>query len=475
MSWTVPGYAVERMLGLGSTGEVWGGRELATGERVALKRLRPGSANRDVLRHEAVLLAAFRHPHVVRLRGVLSTADGLVLVLDLAEGGSFAGLLGTGLPAAEVGGLCAPLASALAAAHAEGLIHGDIAPGNLLLDARGRPLLADLGTARLAGDVDAAAAGTPGYLDPAVEAGAPPSAASDVYGLAAVAVHLLTGQPPPHADSVGCGPLLPELLVALGPDPARRPTAAALAGIFERAARDGWARGEPMPVAARRTVLAGATTRAIPRPVTAAPAPEPWWRRVTSSIGRHRRVSAAFAVGAAAVITAGIVVPAAAAGLLAGRGEDRPAPAVTVAASPGTAPSARREVTAPTALRTAIEALDRVRSAAFARGDEGALLRVYLPGSPAAEADTAALLALERTGLRAVGLRHVVASVRILARTEVRARVLLADRMPGYRLVDRRGTVLRKVPPRGVRTFRVDLVATRDGWRIQAVSEPGRQ
>jgi hypothetical protein len=65
--------------------------------------------------------------------------------------------------------------------------------------------------------------------------------------------------------------------------------------------------------------------------------------------------------------------------------------------------------------------------------------------------------------------------VRILARTEVRARVLLTDRMPGYRLVDRRGTALRKVPPRGARTFRVDLVATRDGWRIQAVSEPGRQ
>jgi serine/threonine protein kinase len=86
MSWTVPGYSVERMLGLGSTGEVWGGRELATGERVALKRLRPGSANRDVLRHEAVLLAAFRHPHVVRLRGVLSTADGLVLVQTWRKG-----------------------------------------------------------------------------------------------------------------------------------------------------------------------------------------------------------------------------------------------------------------------------------------------------------------------------------------------------------------------------------------------------
>jgi hypothetical protein len=235
-----------------------------------------------------------------------------------------------------------------------------------------------------------------------------------------------------------------------------------------------------MPVAARRTVLAGATTRAIPRPAAPAADPDPWWRRVTSSIGRcrgrHRRVSTVFAVGVAAAITAGVVVPAAAAGLLAGRGGDGPAPGFTGAASPGAAlpgaaPAARPEVTAATTLRNAIEALDRVRSAAFARGDEGVLLRVYLRGSPAVEADTAALLALARTGLRAVGLRHDVDSVRVLTRTPSRARVLLTDRMPGYRLVDRRGVVLRKVPPRGPRTFRVDLVATADGWRIRTLSE----
>lgn len=502
MSWTVPGYAVERMLGFGSTGEVWVGRDLATGERVALKRLRPGSSDRESLRREAALLAAFRHPNVVALRGVLGAADGLVLVLDLAEGGSFAGLLAVRgrLPAAEVGELCAPLARALAAAHAEGLVHGDVAPGNLLLDARGRPLIADLGTARLAGDVAALSAGTPGYLDPAVLRGATPTAASDVYGLAAVALHLLTGarlrQERDDVEGALASAGLPDgvagaLATCLDAEPARRPTAEALAAVFDAAATEGDVLDEPASPAVRRAALATAGTRVIPRAVPADAEPAGWWRRTVEAArqcrGRHRQTSAALVTGTAAVgvmallVVAAVVVPAAAAGLLVAPAEERRVPGPVSSASPirssAARPSSPAPVTAvrpgsplgPESARAVVEALDRARSDAFARGDPRVLTRVYAPGSRAREADMRAVTRLGR-GVRAVGVRHQVLVVRVVRQSSVRVRLLLTDRMPHYRVVDSRGAALRTVAPRGPRAFRVDLVAVSGAWRIAEIS-----
>lgn len=77
-AWTLPGYGVERLLGFGSTGEVWRARELDTGEVVALKRVRLGTSAAQAqaperLRREAALLAAVSHPHLLRLRQVLTT------------------------------------------------------------------------------------------------------------------------------------------------------------------------------------------------------------------------------------------------------------------------------------------------------------------------------------------------------------------------------------------------------------------
>jgi hypothetical protein len=495
MSWTVPGYTAERMLGFGATGEVWAGRDDATGERVALKRLRTGG-DREVLRREAALLAAFRHEHVVRLRGVLGVGDGLVLVLDLAEGGSFAGLLAVRgrLAAVEVAALCAPLADALAAAHAAGLVHGDLSPGNLLLDARGRPLVADLGTARLVGDASELVEGTAGYVDPAVLAGSPPVPASDVYGLAAVAAHLLTGEPPaPGATGPG---LLGALAPSLHPDPARRPPAAGLRAVFAAAAGDGVADLDDAVL--RRVVLGGAQTRAIPRPV---PAPEPavgrwrvlgarirgWaarpWRRrdepgpsgaagprsrpVPAVRDRRRpssRLRRPLLPGVAGAVVSGAVVVL---GLVA---------ALIWATAPGP-PVGSRPVTAAQPgsggaafWRTVIERLDADRSAAFAHGDAGALTRVYVAGSEPARADAHRIADLARVGTRATGVRHVVVSVRVESVTRARARVLLTDRMPAYRVVDTRGAVRSRVGPRGSRTVRLDLVPVPGGWRIAAVS-----
>ncbi|MGH8894459.1 MAG: protein kinase domain-containing protein, partial [Actinomycetes bacterium] len=131
----VPGFEVVELLGYGSEGEVWLAREHASGAPVALKRVRGGSdlAARDRLRREAAVLAGVDHPHIVRLRSVVGAGDDLVLVLDLATGGSLARLLASRrLSPGEVVTIAVPLAQALADVHSRGLVHGDVTPANVL-------------------------------------------------------------------------------------------------------------------------------------------------------------------------------------------------------------------------------------------------------------------------------------------------------------------------------------------------------
>ncbi|HET9945005.1 MAG TPA: serine/threonine-protein kinase, partial [Actinomycetes bacterium] len=262
----VAGYDVTGRLGAGSGGEVWLGRDRATGEQVALKRVRPGAglAARDRLRREAAALAGLTHPHVLRLRsvaGCLDAPDDLVLVLDAALGGSLARLVSRHgpRPPGQVVTVLVAVADALTAVRDAGLAHGDVTPSNVLVTADGRPVLGDLGSARL-GDASARlggagrgadAGGTPGFADPAGVGGP----AADVHGLAATCVFLLTGRPAydragarvPLDHDAAADPAVRRLMAvldtALHADPAARPPASALA----RAGFDA-ARPEPLPV-----------------------------------------------------------------------------------------------------------------------------------------------------------------------------------------------------------------------------------
>ena len=173
----VPGFDAVELLGFGASGEVW----LAAGA---------GLEGRDRLRREAAVLAGVDHPHVARLLAVHGDGDDVVLVLDLAAGGSLARLLATRgrLSPGEVVTVGVPLAEALAAVHAQGLLHGDVTPGNVLFTADGRPVLSDLGVSRLLGvaaEAQQPVHGTSGYLAPEVVAGGAPGPAADVHGLAA--------------------------------------------------------------------------------------------------------------------------------------------------------------------------------------------------------------------------------------------------------------------------------------------------
>ena len=176
-----------------------------------------------------------------------------MLVLDLAEGGSLAELLASRgrLTPGEVITAIAPVAAALAHVHAAGVVHGDVTPANILFTAGGNALLADLGVARLTGEEDDAES-TPAYVDPGVALGGIPSELSDVFMLAATALHALTGEVPwpgssgdealARAQTGDLGPLPTRLAAAGVPDamitvlcraldrnPGRRGTAAAFA------------------------------------------------------------------------------------------------------------------------------------------------------------------------------------------------------------------------------------------------------
>lgn len=197
-TWKIGGYIAEELLGYGASGQVWRGRAGRTGEAVALKvlHLRDDGAVRSA-RAEAALLSALDHPNLIRLRELLADADDAVLVLDLAPGGSLSDLLARRglLTPGEVIGTLAPVAAALAYIHEQGVVHADVSPANILFTSTGVPLLADLGVARLLGDAEPAAS-TLAYLDPAVAAGGAAGAATDVFMIAAVAFHALTGRSP---------------------------------------------------------------------------------------------------------------------------------------------------------------------------------------------------------------------------------------------------------------------------------------
>jgi serine/threonine protein kinase len=176
----VPGHRVESVLGRGASGTVWQGRD-AMGRAVAIKVPHELGwlADEEATRTEAHVLMAVRHEHLVTLRDVVTMADDRVaLVFDLVTGASLGGTVGARgrLRPGETVTVVTPLCEAVEALHGAGGLHGDVSPSNVMLTAAGKPLLLDLGAARLAaGPVDAPVHGTPGFVAPEVRQGFAPT------------------------------------------------------------------------------------------------------------------------------------------------------------------------------------------------------------------------------------------------------------------------------------------------------------
>ncbi|WP_431902917.1 protein kinase domain-containing protein [Nonomuraea sp. bgisy101] len=200
-------YVLVEEIGAGGMGTVWRARSRDSGEIVAVKLLRDGLAGDQdlVLRfvQERNVMRALRHPNVVTVRDFVIEGERLALVMDLVEGGDLRALLqrsGT-LPQAAAAELMAQVADALAAAHALDIVHRDVKPGNVLIDAAtGQARLTDFGVARIVHGPGltqtTSVIGTPTYLAPEVADGSAPTHAVDVYAVGLILYELVAGRPP---------------------------------------------------------------------------------------------------------------------------------------------------------------------------------------------------------------------------------------------------------------------------------------
>ncbi len=200
-------YVLMNELGAGGMARVVRARDIVLDRWVAVKLLPAGVLDptaRERFRREARSSASFAHPNAVAVYDAGEDGGQLFLVMELVDGPSLArvladhGRLGIDQALHIADGLLA----ALAAAHAAGLVHRDVKPGNVLLGPNGQVKLADFGIARrlddLAHDLTAAhtVLGTPRYTSPEQLAGQPATPASDLYGVGVVLFEMLVGAPP---------------------------------------------------------------------------------------------------------------------------------------------------------------------------------------------------------------------------------------------------------------------------------------
>ena len=151
-------YQLEERIGAGGDGVVWRGSDVSTGATYAIKLLRSELARNPAMMarfaSERTALLRFRHPHVVLLHDIIVEGERLALVMDYVDGGDLDDLRrrrGGTVPPAEAVALTAQICAALAAAHAAGIVHEDLKPANVLLEA-GEVRLTDFGRARVTGE-----------------------------------------------------------------------------------------------------------------------------------------------------------------------------------------------------------------------------------------------------------------------------------------------------------------------------------
>lgn len=193
-----PGLVLSRRIGGGGMGEVWLARD--QGEPVVAKIV-PSDAPAEraaLLRREARLLAGLAHPRVVSARGLRSSDRGSILTFPYVPGGDAGRRRGAApLDVVRIG---RDVAEALDYLHGRGVVHRDVKPSNVLLDAAGRAQLADFGIASVsAADEEGVVlrgGGSRGSMSPQQLAGKEASPADDLYGLGALLFELLAGRPP---------------------------------------------------------------------------------------------------------------------------------------------------------------------------------------------------------------------------------------------------------------------------------------
>jgi predicted Ser/Thr protein kinase len=199
-------YRLERELGRGGMAVVYRALDEKLGVPVAVKLLLPGAEPSylalERLRREAAAYAQLDHPNIVKLHEFVLDLDAAFIAMELVEGPSLKQriLLEGRLAVEEVAELGAQIASALDAAHRQGVIHRDIKPQNVLLAPGGRVKVVDFGLARVASLSGVTATrttiGTPEYMAPEQIQAQPVDPRADLYALGVLLYECLTGRPP---------------------------------------------------------------------------------------------------------------------------------------------------------------------------------------------------------------------------------------------------------------------------------------
>jgi eukaryotic-like serine/threonine-protein kinase len=208
-------YELHAVIGEGAFGRVYRGFDRRLAREVAVKVIKPWWAEDEAwverFEREARLLARVSDPGVVQIFDIGHAEEGPYYVAELVEGESLAERLGRGPLAPEQARMVAEqLCHALASAHAQGVVHCDVKPANILLGRDGGVKVGDFGVARLAAGTSqgpsATVAGTPRYMSPEQARGRPTTAATDVYSAGVVLYEMLAGEPPfVHGSAVDLG------------------------------------------------------------------------------------------------------------------------------------------------------------------------------------------------------------------------------------------------------------------------------
>ncbi|MEU4251892.1 protein kinase [Amycolatopsis sp. NPDC026612] len=240
-------YRLRSVLGSGSMGTVWSAYDEFLHRQVAVKEMKvpPGipASQADELRErtlrEARAIAVLSHPNVIILHDVAREDDQPFVVMELLPSRSLAHILRDHGPltvgqAAAVG---IAVASALEAAHAAGITHRDVKPGNVLVASDGRIKLTDFGIARNVSEATMTRTGimlgSPAYIAPEVASGGAVTPAADLWGLGATLFAAVEGAPPYDADG---DPLETVGKVVNGkvPQPKAGPLADVIGGLMKK-------------------------------------------------------------------------------------------------------------------------------------------------------------------------------------------------------------------------------------------------
>jgi serine/threonine-protein kinase len=213
-------FRIEALLGSGGMGEVYRAFDTALQRPVAIKRMfardEDAVQDRSLFLREGQRASALSHPNIAGIYDVIEEKDDVLLIMELVAGSTLRDQLGAPMPLDRFFPIALQCVDALGAAHAKGILHGDVKPENIMLTTAGQVKLLDFGVARRLPGSDPAwatattqtlserrvMAGTPVYMAPEVLRGESPDARADIFALGIVFYEMLSGKHPFRGSTV---------------------------------------------------------------------------------------------------------------------------------------------------------------------------------------------------------------------------------------------------------------------------------